>query len=145
MLGAPGRVVTLVPAPDAECWGVGYRVEASDRDAVLATLDHREQGGYARHEVRFRFARTEREVNALVYVATPDNPNYLGPASLAEIAEQVMVSRGPSGPNPEYVLRLADALREMGAHDAHVYELASLVIRATASPGGGDGEPRPRG
>ena len=43
------------------------------------------------------------------------------------IAAQVRASHGPSGANAEYVLRLAEALRELGGHDPHVQELASLV------------------
>ncbi len=143
--GAPGRVVTLAPSPGARCWGVAYRVAASDSGDVLAALDHREKGGYARHEVRVHFAAAAREVDALVYVATRDNPNYLGPAPSGQIAEQIVASRGPSGSNIEYVLRLAAALRELGADDDHVYELERLVIRAAASPGGGGDAPRPRG
>jgi cation transport protein ChaC len=38
---------------------------------------------------------------------------------------------GPSGPNVEYVLRLAEALRSIGAppeEDEHVFELAALLV-----------------
>ena len=63
----------------------------------------------------------------LAYVALPDNPRYLGPAPLAEIAVQVMRSIGPSGTNVDYVLELARVLRELGADDPHVFELAALL------------------
>ena len=112
--GAPGRVVTLVEEPGAVCWGMAYRVEAAERDAVLATLDHREKGGYDRREVTIHF-RARDPVAGLVYLATPDNPNYLGPAPLDAIASQVRAASGPSGGNVEYVESLARALREMDA------------------------------
>lgn len=129
--GAPGRVVTLVPEAGASCWGIAYRVAAADRERVLSKLDHREKGGYARHEVDVHAAGAR--IAALVYVATGDNPNYLGPAPLSEIAAQVLRSRGPSGPNPEYVLRLAEALRGIGADDSHVFELAAEVAAASGA------------
>jgi cation transport regulator ChaC len=124
--GAPGRVVTLVEEPGAACWGMAYRIERDDRDAVLATLDHREQGGYDRREVTIQF-RGRAAVEGLVYLATPENPNYLGPATLQVIAAQVRASTGPSGGNVEYVESLARALREMDAEDEHVFALAALV------------------
>jgi cation transport regulator ChaC len=34
---------------------------------------------------------------------------------------------GPSGPNRDYILRLADALREHGADDPHVFAIAELL------------------
>ena len=43
------------------------------------------------------------------------------------IAERVRRSRGPSGSNVEYVLRLAEALRAMRASDEHVFALAELL------------------
>lgn len=128
--GRPGRVVTLLPSPPDEVVGKVFRVPAEERDAVLARLDHREKGGYARVESPVELLDEPREsVRALVYIATPDNPNYLGPATDEEIARQVLASTGPSGPNHEYVLRLADALKEIGAEDRHLESIASWVRR----------------
>jgi len=39
----------------------------------------------------------------------------------------VRASHGPSGSNVDYVLRLAEALREHQASDEHVEELARLL------------------
>lgn len=128
----PGRVVTLIERAEAVCWGTAYRVAPRDRDAVLANLDHRERGGFERHRVAVHLpGHALAQIHALVYVATPANENYLGPAPIETIADQVRRCVGPSGPNVEYVLRLAEALRAMDAHDDHVFDLAA---RLTADP-----------
>ena len=93
---------------------------------MLASLDHREKGGYARLDVPLHVPDMAVRT-AIVYVATPENPNYLGPAPLSEIAGQVLASRGPSGSNLEYVLRLSEALSTMGAEDDCVTDLARIV------------------
>jgi cation transport protein ChaC len=156
--GAPGRVVTLVPEPrmpeprmpEIRCWGTAYRVEPDHATQVLGDLDHREKGGYDRVGVPLHFrvrggdGSSERgETPALMYVATPDNPNYLGPAPLEAIARQVIASRGPSGANREYVHRLADALLEicpgLGEQDEDVLVLARLLENSPVvapEPGG---------
>lgn len=132
--GAPGRVVTLVPEPEARCWGVAYGVHDQHVDAVIRGLDLREQGGYAQHRVEVQLGDGGLLREALIYVATPDNPSYAGPAPLPAIAAQVRSAHGPSGSNVEYVLRLADALRQMSAADEHVFALEALLRDA---PGGG--------
>ena len=66
----------------------------------------------------------------LIYIATPDNPDWLGEAPLPEIAAQVRSSSGPSGKNIEYVAELARALAEIGADDPHVFDLARHVAEA---------------
>ena len=132
--GAPGRVVTLVREPGNRCWGMAYRVEADDPAPMLRELDHREKGGYERYEETLGFGDptdSPHHATALVYVATPANPNYLGPAPLVAIAEQVRGSCGPSGSNLEYVLRLAEALRSIGAPDPHVFALEELLGGST--------------
>lgn len=126
--GAPGRVVTLVEHAGEGCWGRAFRVAAADRAAVMATLDYREKGGYSLAEEPLEFAGDGAATAVgLVYVAMPGNPNYLGPAPMAQIAAQVRVAHGPSGANVDYVLRLAEALRDMDADDPHVFELEALV------------------
>lgn len=119
----------LSPEP---CWGSAYEVSASDRDAVLAGLDHRERGGYARIEVEITLRPTsdrERVVEGLMYVAHTENENYLGPASVDSIADQILGAAGPSGTNPEYVFELAESLRSMGASDRHVFDIESALSR----------------
>lgn len=124
---APGRVVTLIEAAGERCVGIAYRVAESDWESVLIGLDLREQGGY--QQVRLPLHRLDGggAVEGLVYVAGKDNPHYLGPAPLATIARQVLASRGPSGENREYVLRLHAALVALDSVDEHVAELAALV------------------
>lgn len=125
--GAPGRVVTLVPSPGSTCHGVAYRIGEADREDVLAHLDHREKGGYERRPVELDTA--QGPLQALLFLATPENPEFLGPAPLERIARQVVQAHGPSGPNPEYVLELARALRDLGARDRHVFALEARVRR----------------
>lgn len=124
---APGRVVTLVPEPGAACRGMAYRV---DRD-VFDHLDHREKNGYGRHRVRLALD-TGYEIDSLLYVAESDNPAWLGPAPVAAMADQIAGARGPSGRNADYLLHLADALRDLDDHDPHVFELEAAVRKMLA-------------
>ncbi|KAI8889936.1 ChaC-like protein [Backusella circina FSU 941] len=116
----PGRVVTLIPfdewktiesieGHDRVTWGVAFKIPSDDVEATRAYLDHREK--------------------ALAYIATTDNEAYVGPAPAENIAKQIYETYGPSGWNAEYLLNLADALREISpdARDDHVFELETLV------------------
>ena len=131
--GNPGRVVTLLPDDSAKTWGMAFRVEGDEADRVLAELDHREKGGYQRHRVPVYGDGTQNAQTvvdrALVYVATESNPHYLGPATPSEIARQVKDAVGPSGPNTEYVMRLADSLRRFDVDDPHVFAVDAELRR----------------
>lgn len=120
----PGRVATLVAEADAVCVGMAYRVEP----ATFVGLDAREKNGYLRQEVALTLA-DGRAATGIAYIAPPNNAAWLGPADDADIARQVAAAAGPSGRNRDYVLRLADALRELGAADAHVFAVAALLQR----------------
>ena len=132
--GAPGRVVTLVAAHGESCWGRAYRLDPAHREQVLTYLDHREIGGYERLQLPLHFD-SETKVSGLTYHATASNPNFLGEADPADIVTQVLAAAGPSGLNKEYVLRLDQALREMGAIDLHVHELAAALGNADRNGG----------
>lgn len=126
----PGRVVTVLPAEEERCWGVAYRIATDERGEIVGRLDRRETGGYERHEVEVRTPGEESSIDAaLMYVASRENPHWAGPASPEEVAERVARAEGPSGDNVEYVLELAEALREIGAEDRHVFEIEREVRR----------------
>ncbi len=115
---APGRVVTLAPEPGAVCAGMAYLITPE----VFTHLDHREKNGYLRLPIEIRFDDGGSE-EGLVYIATEENAAFLGEAPERDIARQIASSEGPSGPNRDYLIHLADALRALGKDDPHVFAI----------------------
>uniref|UniRef100_A0A8B9PCS7 Gamma-glutamylcyclotransferase n=1 Tax=Apteryx owenii TaxID=8824 RepID=A0A8B9PCS7_APTOW len=119
----PGRVVTLL-----EDCGVSAAGRAAGR-CHGAYLNVREAvlGGYDSKLVKFHPQDKDagEPILALVYIATPQNPSYLGPASEEDIAAQIIVSSGCAGHNIEYLLRLADFMRYFcpQAKDEHLFSI----------------------
>lgn len=115
---APGRVVTLIEQPGAVCRGMAYRVSPK----VFDYLDVREKNGYLRFSTRLTFDDGSH-ADGLVYIATEDNEAFLGEAPEADIARQIATAAGPSGPNSEYLLRLAESLRALGDECPHTFAI----------------------
>lgn len=124
--GKPGRVVTLVNQPGGVCQGRAYRVSQDCQDEVLASLDHREKGGYERLMIDIFFSEA-RFTSGITYHATPENPNYLGDAPDSDIAKQIASAHGPSGSNIEYIYKLHESLQEMDSTDNHVNSVLQEV------------------
>ncbi|HSH27595.1 MAG TPA: gamma-glutamylcyclotransferase [Wenzhouxiangella sp.] len=120
---APGRVVTLVPAAGQICRGMAYCVAHE----VFEHLDHREKNGYERHRVDIDLVERDESVSGTLYVAGRNNPAFLGPEDPQAMAEHILAARGPSGANRDYLLSLAEALRQLGDEDEHVFELERRV------------------
>ena len=98
----------------------------------MKLLDERESGGYER---RWLEVETDRgTLEALTYIASRDNSNFLGEIPLADVVEQVLTARGQSGDNVEYVLELERALTSLSIVDAHVRELAEALRERLESP-----------
>jgi len=130
-LEAPGRVVTLIPQTDAVCVGMAYLIAPE----ALAHLDVREKNGYLRFVTSLSLD-DGREPEGLVYIATEENAAFLGAASERDIAEHIARSTGPSGPNRDYLLQLADALHQMDAQDPHVFAIERELVRLIKQTGG---------
>ncbi|XP_042357015.1 glutathione-specific gamma-glutamylcyclotransferase 1-like [Plectropomus leopardus] len=129
----PGRVATLVEDKEACTWGVAYEVADSQIEESLQYLNMRETvlGGYITEVVEFiPKEKGQSAVLALVYIATSDNPSYLGPATEMEIAAQIAICRGNAGHNTEYLVRLADFMRLHcpEGQDEHLFSIEAAVL-----------------
>ncbi|KAL0868610.1 hypothetical protein ABMA27_008071 [Loxostege sticticalis] len=130
----PGRVVTLIKSdePNSKVWGVAYKIRTEDIEQVTKHLDYREKNGYSKKTVTFHPKDKSVEPFSLtLYIATEENESFAGPASIEDIAKQVVSCQGPSGPNKEYVYNLAEAMRQLApdVHDDHLFALESSVRR----------------
>ncbi len=125
---APGRVVTLIPIPDAVCHGLAYRVP----DEVFDLLEHREKNGYRRLQVAISLQHGP-VVEGTTYYAGADNEAFLGAAPDHRIASHILASQGPSGSNLDYLERLARALRRMGCPDSHVENIFRIAQEQAGS------------
>ncbi|WP_097459976.1 gamma-glutamylcyclotransferase [Mangrovitalea sediminis] len=124
---APGRVVTLIAEAGTQCEGMAYLVTAD----VFTHLDYREKNGYIRIQTPLYF-RDGTQADGLVYIAGEDNSAFLGPAPEADIAHQIAHSTGPSGPNRDYLLNLAKALRDLSEDDPHVFAIERHLLALDA-------------
>ena len=123
-----GRVVTLVPTPNEECYGVAYAIDSHNRDEIFDYLNMREQGGYDLLETHIQLLNG-KSVYGYVYTANQDNPFYLGPASIEEMAVQIVNSSGPSGTNLEYFTKLYEALTLFAPSEKHLTELYREITK----------------
>lgn len=138
---APGRVVTLIEraywksladthqsAPD-RVWGVAYRIKRDKVPEVKDYLDIREINGYSIQFTSFHPADGTTPIRTLVYIGTPDNPQFTGVQDPQALAKHISQSHGPSGPNPEYLFSLESSLNELSeeAGDDHVSDLSNRV------------------
>lgn len=138
----PGRVATLVEEKDGVVWGRAFELSG---EAALPYLANREckLGGYITNFATFFPKRPcvddpsggvaggvpVQPFAALLYVATPSNRLWLGDAPLSLMARQIVECRGATGHNVEYLLRLAEYMRDAApeADDDHLFSLEQLV------------------
>ncbi|OWR44269.1 putative glutathione-specific gamma-glutamylcyclotransferase 2 [Danaus plexippus] len=134
----PGRVVTLIPSddPNSIVWGIAYKIRDEDIEEVTHHLDFREKNGYSKETVTFYPKDGVTEPFKLtLYVATSNNESYAGPASIEDIAEQIISCHGPSGANKDYLYNLAEAMRQLApdVNDDHLFSLETAVRRLDKS------------
>ncbi|XP_068637943.1 gamma-glutamylcyclotransferase 2-3 isoform X2 [Aristolochia californica] len=144
----PGRTVTLEPAEGEVCWGAAYRISGEeDEQIALSYLEVREKQYDMKAYVDFF---TDHSLTApavsgvLVYIGSPDkkvNNNYLGPASIEEMAIQIVNAEGPSGPNRDYLFQLENALKSISCEDKHVNDLVNAVRKILPDSKIDPGEP----
>lgn len=93
-------------------------------------LDIREINGYSIQYTPFHPADTSiTDIQCLVYIGMPDNPQFLGALDPRDVAIKINESVGPSGENREYLLELEQALLQLSpeSRDEHITDLAQRV------------------
>ena len=130
---APGLVLALDEASEAQCNGVALRVAPGTEDATLAYLREREliSSAYLERmlDITLEGART---VRAVTYVIDPDHVQYCGGLSLEEQALIIAQAVGGRGPNAEYLFNTADHLHALGVADPDLDWLARRVAAIKA-------------
>jgi cation transport regulator ChaC len=96
----------------------------------MAQLDYREKGGYSTLTLPVMPRHGGEPVQALVYIGTRDNPHFIQDEPLLHTARVIAHTVGPSGPNREYMLNLAEAMRLIAPEhaDEHLEELEEAVV-----------------
>lgn len=133
---------------DLKVWGVAYYVPPEHVDEMKAYLDVREQDGYTLHQVKFQVHSVPDEAKAaisdiprdkdgdlfiesFIYIGTIDNESFVGPESVQDTAAVIKTSRGPSGPNFEYLNELTKAVRaldpQLRSRDFYLEDLVALA------------------
>ncbi|KAA0184952.1 hypothetical protein HAZT_HAZT001098 [Hyalella azteca] len=111
-------------------FGVAYEIEG---EAALQYLNSREVelGGYTTEITCFQ-AREGCTFPVLLYIATPDSKDWSGPAPPQVIAAEILSCSGATGHNVEYLLRLAEFMRDYipEGYDDHLITLEMLVRSA---------------
>lgn len=136
----PGRVATLVPDKHGLTYGCAFKVTGPEAIDYLANREC-SLGGYLVTTAKFypHVAQDDSEAPwnvatgetfpVQLYIATEHSRHWMGEASTAEMAKQIVNCRGPSGHNVEYVLRLAQYVRTEIPEivDSHLFELETLI------------------
>ncbi|OCF78233.1 hypothetical protein I204_00170 [Kwoniella mangroviensis CBS 8886] len=130
--------------PEDYVWGMAYKINPDYEEEVKAYMEHREKVNYqaclyllfisidydierihmsfSRQSSFWYVARLDRFVIACLLAAVGHEP-------IDELAETIFQRHGPSGPNKEYLYKLAESVRHLYPHvrDDYLFGLEASV------------------
>ena len=124
----PGLVVGLCRG--GSCWGVLYRIAATQVGRTLRRLWHREMPRrvYWPTLVRAQIGRSSRSVRALAFVADPSHPAYVRELDLHSRARLVAQGIGKRGRSIDYIRKTLDHMHAVGVRDPHLERVLHMAI-----------------
>jgi cation transport protein ChaC len=124
----PGLVLGLDLG--GSCEGIVFRVADEKREDTIRYLREREMMNGVYYESYRRVTCEDGSiVRALTYCAQRNHVQFAPKMSLENTVAQIEGALGQSGPNEEYVLSTVDQIKDMGACDKRLEEVAKALRR----------------
>jgi cation transport protein ChaC len=126
---SPGLVLALEQEEGASCEALALRPDPKEAEAVIAAIRRRElvSDAYEERQVTVRL-EDGREVGAVAFVVRPGHRQHACVDAETQ-ARTIARARGERGPNLDYLVNTAAALRRQGIRDP---EIEALDARARA-------------
>jgi cation transport regulator ChaC len=121
----PGRVVTLMTSESDITSGIAYCIKRDKAEQIFKNLCKRESS-YVRLLTKVFVKENIVGCDAFMYYVNETDPDY-SPGEEEEIAQQIAVSVGPTGPNRDYLFNITKSLRENGIPDPQMEKLEIRV------------------
>jgi len=130
----PGLVMGLCRG--GSCWGMAFRVPASQVGRTLRRLWNREMPRrvYQPRLVQARLGRSRRMVRALAFLADPTHPSYVRELDLHGRARLVAQGIGQRGPCVDYIQNTLEHMHEVGVRDPHLERILHAALDLRKNP-----------
>ena len=130
----PGLVLGLDRG--GSCFGLAFRVPASERASTIAYLRAREQidGVYHERSLPVWLPEHGTHVHALTYVVERAHPAYAGRLPFRHQVQLIRAARGLSGANVAYLANTACRLADLGLRDPYLDRLVCAVGGLCSQP-----------
>lgn len=63
-----------------------------------------------------------------MHISAPGTADFVGPAPLHDMVQQIAMRVGSSGPNDEYLFELCGCMRALQVHDPDLFALESALV-----------------
>ncbi|KAI5965657.1 uncharacterized protein KGF55_001019 [Candida pseudojiufengensis] len=129
---------------DLKVFGCAYYIPSEKVDEVNEYLDIREQNGYELQKIKFyvdekddNFSNLSKDdllvdeygtyIESFIYIGGLELESFIGPEDIEKTAKIIKTNVGPSGKNSEYLLKLNQAVKELGYVDYYLEDLVKLI------------------
>ncbi|MEP5761688.1 MAG: gamma-glutamylcyclotransferase [Litoreibacter sp.] len=124
----PGLVLALDAEEGAICDGVAFRIADDKAPEILEKVRERELISSAYFEDTCKVRLDDgRDVDAIVYIISPDHVQYCGDLTLEQQAQIIATASGGRGKNSDYLFNTAAHMVDLGIQDTDMMWLVSRV------------------
>lgn len=122
----PGRMMSLAPGGSTQ--GLALRMDEANLETELRIVWRREMlsGSYLPQWAPVHLF-DGRTVLAIIFSANPSCPLHEEDDRVETVLPLIATASGPLGSNRDYVLKLSDALQELGLQDPYIDELSQQL------------------